>query len=194
MTTDLQVADIVRNARLFGEAVDGFLRTLQSQLASGPLEGNSFLQALQKRVEGVLAEKKADLGSIGFTYREGGIFFDAETFKAALLADAVRVSAIVEEARRRIGGLLAAQQEGMVAMMTSVAHGKPAVQLGAASAQVHNLEQRRVVLRRLAAVVQRAYDLAMAQDIRFIRQVDQLSQDDGTQESVTGSKLSKPDG
>lgn len=104
LTTDLQVADIVRNARLFGEAVDGFLRTLQMQLTAGPLVGNAFLESLKKRVEAVLEERSAPLGSIGFTRSNGGILFDPECFESALLADAGRVSAIVEDARRQIGG------------------------------------------------------------------------------------------
>lgn len=174
LTTDLQVADIVRNARLFGEAVDGFLRTLQMQLTAGPLVGNAFLESLKKRVEAVLEERSAPLGSIGFTRSNGGILFDPECFESALLADAGRVSAIVEDARRQIGGLLAAQQEGMVAMMTSVAHGKPAVQLGTVSAQVHNLEQKRRDLRQRVAVTGKAFEQAVAQDLRVRRQLDIL--------------------
>jgi len=175
LTTDLQVADIVRNARLFGEAVDGFLRTLQVQIASGPLEGNAFLQSLQKRVEAVLAEKNSDLSSIGFTRAGGGVLFNAETFTRALLADAVRVSNIVEEARRRIGGLLAAQQEGMVAMMTSVAHGKPAVQLGTVSAQVHHLEQKRGATRARASTLARAGEVSESQRVRLGRHLELLA-------------------
>lgn len=174
MTTDLQVADIIRNARLFGEAVDGFLRTLGMQLSAGPLVGNTFLESLKKRVETVLEERAAHLASIGFTQANGGILFDPERFKAALLADASRVSTIVEDARRQIGGLLAAQQEGMVAMMTSVAHGKPAVQLGTVSAQVHHLEQKRGGLRQRAAAASRAFEHVVAQDIRLKRQLEIL--------------------
>ncbi len=174
MATDLQVADIVRNARLFGEAVDGFLRTLTAQVAAGPLVGNAFLQALKKRVEAVLEEKAADLASIGFSRANGGVMFQPQAFEAALLADASRVSVIVEDARRQIGGLLAAQQEGMVAMMTSVAHGKPAVQLGTVSAQVHHLEQRRGGLRNKASAINRAFDLSMTQGVRVRRHLDAL--------------------
>ncbi|MBM3269586.1 MAG: hypothetical protein FJZ01_18305 [Candidatus Sericytochromatia bacterium] len=175
MATDLQVADIVRNARLFGEAVDGFLRTLTSQLASGPLVGNAFLQSLKKRVETVLAEKADELASIGFLRASGGVLFEPQTFERALLADAMRVSVVVEDARRQIGGLLAAQQEGMVAMMTSVAHGKPAVQLGTVSAQVHHLEQRRGGLRARAAAANRAFELSLTQAVRLGRHLQTLS-------------------
>ncbi len=174
MTTELQVADIIRNARLFGEAVDGFLRTLQMQISTGPLVGNAFLESLKRRVEGVLDERAAHLASIGFFQSNGGILFDADRFKAALLADASRVSAIVEDARRQIGGLLAAQQEGMVAMMTSVAHGKPAVQLGTVSAQVHHLEQKRGGLRQRATAVHRAFEQSVSQDVRVRRQLEIL--------------------
>lgn len=174
LTTDLQVADIIRNARLFGEAVDGFLRTLQMQLTAGPLVGNAFLASLKRRVETTLEERSSALASIGFTQANGGILFDPDRFKAALLADAARVSAIVEDARRQIGGLLAAQQEGMVAMMTSVAHGKPAVQLGTVSAQVHNLEQKRRELRQRAATAGRALEQVASQDGRVQRQLEIL--------------------
>jgi hypothetical protein len=175
MTTDFQVADIVRNARLFGEAVDGFLRTLVAQLATGPLVGNAFLESLKKKVETVLEEKRADLASIGFTQANGGVAFDAKTFEQALLADAVRVSGIVEEARRKIGGLLSAQQEGMVAMMTSVAHGKPAVQLGTVSAQVHHLEQKRGGLRSRANAINKAFDQSQLQQQRVRKQLELLT-------------------
>jgi hypothetical protein len=175
VSTPLQVEEIVHNARVFGEAVDGFLRTLETQIVTGPLEGNAFLRSLQKRVDSVLTERDADLGSIGFTRAGGGIRFDPGLFERALLADAARVAAIVEDARRRIGGLLTAQQEGMVAMMTSVSHGKPAVQLGTVSAQVHHLEERRGSLRNRSTALHRAWDLVASQGERLARHIDQLS-------------------
>lgn len=153
MSTDLKVLEIVKNARLFADVVDGFLQTLKSQLKTGPLVDNSFLHTLKKRVDQVLAEHGPELASIGPNRHGGGIVLDSETFTQALLAS---------------------QQEGMVAMMTSVAHGKPAIQLGAVSAQVYTLEQRRGGLRERAQAVRKAEGKVASQANRLAQHLGML--------------------